>query len=139
MGNPMMNNMAAYNKFVNGHNINTSQAATVNGTGFSRKGYNSCLLHAKLGAVSGTPDATSAIFKLQQSSDDGSTDAYADISGATFTLTAANTENDVAVNLAGCEEYIRSVLVLSFTNGSTPSAYYDSDVVLGGPDTRPAA
>lgn len=130
-------NIGAFIKRVNGHNINTSQAATVNGTGFSRRGFNSCVLIGKLGAVSGTPDAISGIVKLQQSSDDGSTDAYADISGATMTLTAANDADYADVDLSGCELYIRAVLVLSFTGGSTPSAYYTSEVILGGADTLP--
>lgn len=130
-------NIGAYVKFAEGLAINTSQAATVTGTGVDRRGFNSCVLRGKLGAVSGTPDATSAIIKLQQSSDDGSADAYADISGATMTLTAANDVDYADVNLDGCERYIRAVLVLTFTNGSTPSTYYTADILLGGADSLP--
>jgi fluoride ion exporter CrcB/FEX len=67
--------------------------------------YESMLVIANAGAV-----GTSIAVKLQESSDDGDADAYADITGATTgAVTTANTVYLIDVNLSEYERYIRAV------------------------------
>ena len=117
---------------------NSSGAQT--GTGIDRMGYSSCLLVVETGAASGTPSPQTCDCKLQESSDDGSPDAYADISGAAITqITADNGRAHVSVNLAGCERYIRAITTVSLTGGSSPKWPVAAEIILGGADNLPAA
>lgn len=98
-------------------------AVTTNGTGIDTRGYHQALVVLNVGTVT-----TSLDVKVQQSSDDGSSDAYADISGAAFTQ--VTTANDVTVyvarvNLDATERYIRVV-----GTGVGTSQSYGVDVVL---------
>ena len=98
-------------------------AVTTDGTGIDTRGYHQALVVLNVGTVT-----TSLDVKVQQSSDDGSSDAYADISGAAFTQ--VTTANDVAVyvarvNLDATERYIRVV-----GTGVGASQSYGVDVVL---------
>ena len=76
---------------------------TTNGSGIDRLSFgnpDSCVLHAKSGAASGGPSTQTYDAKLQESSDDGASDPYADITGAAVTQhTADSTQNKVDVNL----------------------------------------
>jgi hypothetical protein len=79
--------------------------ATVNGTGVDTQGYESMLVIANAGAV-----GTSIAVKLQESSDDGDADAYADITDATTgAVTDADEPYIMDVNLSEYERYIRAV------------------------------
>ena len=98
-------------------------AVTTDGTGIDTRGYHQALVVLNVGTVT-----TSLDVKVQQSSDDGSSDAYADISGAAFTQ--VTTANDVTVyvarvNLDATERYIRVV-----GTGVGASQSYGVDVVL---------
>lgn len=80
-----------------------------NGTGVDCQGFEEALVVVEAGAVT---SGGSHAFKVQESSDDGVADTYADVSGATFT--AITTANDNAVyvgrvNLKGRERYLRVV------------------------------
>ena len=80
---------------------------TTNGTGVDTLGYHQALVVLNVGTVT-----TSLDVKLQESSDNGSSDSFADISGAAFTQVTTANDNTVyvaRVNLTGTERYIRAV------------------------------
>ena len=82
-------------------------AATTNGSGIDTKGYHQALVVVSAGDIATTLDV-----KVQESSDNGSGDSFADISGAAFTQILAAADNIVAVgriNLDATERYIRIV------------------------------
>lgn len=82
-------------------------ATTTNGAGIDTMGYHQALIVVSAGDID-----TSLDVKVQESSDDGSSDAYADITGAAITQILAAADNVVAVgriNLNGTERYIRVV------------------------------
>lgn len=60
---------------------------------------------------SGTPTV-----KLQQSSDDGGSDAYADITGGTFGVVAAGTGARIVTAVQSVEEYVKVVTTGTFTD-----------------------
>lgn len=82
-------------------------ATTTNGSGIDTLGYHQALVVVSAGDIT-----TSLDVKIQESSDDGSSDAYADVTDAAFTQILAAADNVVAVgriNLTGTERYIRVV------------------------------
>lgn len=118
-----------------------SAAATINGPAIDRMGYGSCVLQVQTGLDTGTPTTRSVIAKIQHS-DDGSTnwtDLAVPVGGsfATTAITAVSTNAEVDVNLAGAKRYIRSVVTIAFTGGTTPTVGVSSTVVLGGLDKLP--
>jgi hypothetical protein len=100
--------------------------ATVNGTGVDCAGYESLMVDVELGAIVDSANV-SVLVKLQQSSDDGSVDTYADITGATTgaVLNAGANEPYVFdVNLSECERYIRAVAIGGASGGGLVSAAF---------------
>jgi len=82
-------------------------AGTTNGTGVDTLGFHQALVILNVGTVT-----TSLDVKLQESSDNGSGDSFADITGAAFTQVTTGNDNAVyvaRVNLTGTERYIRVV------------------------------
>lgn len=74
-----------------------------------------------LEAIGANPGNDTTIdTKLQSSTDDGSTDTYADISGATFTQVAGDTTNQVTCKTFynRAERYVRAYVTIS---GSSPT------------------
>ena len=70
--------------------VYTSSTA-VNGNGVNTTGFTHATAIVAIGTVTGVGSSTRT-FKVQESNDDGSTDAYADITGATTTaLSMADT------------------------------------------------
>jgi len=84
-------------------------ASVATGAGVDTLGYEALLAIVEVGAVTDTTNY-SVMALLQQSSDDGSSDAYADISGATTAAISNAGQNEVyliEINLSECERYIR--------------------------------
>jgi hypothetical protein len=124
-------------KAVTGINPVDQAAGTVNGGSIDRSGFLSCVLHLACGAASGAPTAQTVDAKLQESAD-GST-GWSDITGAAVTqLTADNTESQVDVDLGTVKKFIRAVVTVGFTGGTSPSIPVAATVVLGGADTLKA-
>ncbi len=99
-----LSDMAAF-KAVVGIDPDAYAAATTDGAGIDTKGYHQALVIVSAGDIT-----TSLDVKVQQSSDNGSGDAFADITGAAFTQILAAADNVVAVgriNLDETERYIR--------------------------------
>ena len=80
-------------------------ATTTNGAGIDTLGYHQALVIVSAGDIT-----TSLAVTIEESSDNGSSDAFAAVSGAAFTTILAAADNVVAVgriNLQGTERYIR--------------------------------
>lgn len=95
-------------------------ASTTTNNDVDTKGWDYLTVLVSLGAT----DIAMAALKLQESNDDASADAYADITGATFasSLPSATDDNKLYaffVNLQGRERYIR--LVATAGDGTTGS------------------
>lgn len=149
MGNlAMLRDLGASIKLTKGVKAADRSAGTTNGPGIDRtQGDNeqmldSLVLYASTGAVSGSPTAQTVDAKIQHSDDDGASDAYADLdaSAAITQITAADSEAEVDVNLhqLGAKKWVRVVLEVGFTGGTSPTIESDAVVALGGAYKKPA-
>jgi hypothetical protein len=112
----------------------SSAAAVINGSSIDRFLHNlplSCVLHTALGAISGSPSATGVSTKIQHSSDNSTWVDYATTSQGP-TLTAANTDISAPVDLSSAQRFLRVVMTVAFTGGTTPSAIAAADIIIGG-------
>ena len=120
-------------------------SAAVNGGSIDRQAHSmaqSCVLHTALGAAAGSPSAISVVSKIQHAPDNSTwTDYEPDgVNVATSAaLTAADTENSLAVDLTAAYRYIRVVTTPTLTGGTSPTIEVVADVILGGENTLPAA
>lgn len=97
--------------------------ATANGAGVDCRGFDRACLVVNVGTAGGTSPTLDV--KLQESSDDGAVDTYADVASATFTQ--VTTANDVAAFLADIdltkrERYLRAVFTVGGTSPSIPTS-----------------
>lgn len=115
----------------------SSSGGAINGTVIDRTFHglaNSCVLHQMVGAVSGAPTTVSVQTKLQHSPDNTTWSDF-QINGTTQSapaLTAANSEDSLAIDLTTAYRFIRAEMTVAFTGGTTPAAVVASDLVLGG-------
>lgn len=110
--------------------------AGVAGTGVDCKGYRECLviLDAILAAANAEAD-----IKIQESSDDGDSDTYADVSGAAFTqITPANdvTYYVARIDLTKRERYLRSYATMDGSNAFTGGVFFVLMDPIVGPATQ---
>lgn len=99
-------------------------AATVNGTGVDCQGWEGALVVVEMGAIVDTSNITLTV-KVQQSSDDGDADAYADVTDATTGAIPNSGENEVyliELNMSERERYIRAVVTGGSAGGGLVSA-----------------
>lgn len=101
-----------------------SRTASANGRGVNCQGFTRLTAICHLGAHDRTTADETITFSLESSSDDGSGDAYAAISGATTGAIAGVVPNAtsgnvyiIEVNLDGKEQYIRAITTAA---GTTP-------------------
>lgn len=111
------------------------RTASANGTGVDTKGYNSALVVVSTGAIDTSDEDETYTFKVQESSDNAVADAYADVSGATTTVTAAGVAV-IRVDGLGTsrERYLRVVATLA---GTTPSHEGEALILLGNAFSEP--
>jgi hypothetical protein len=115
----------------------SAAAGTINGASIDRTLHNlpqSCVLHQVVGAETGAPNTTSVQTTLQHSPDNATWSNY-QIGTAvqqTAALTAANSENTAAIDLAGAYRFIRAVTAVAFTGGASPTVLVAADIILGG-------
>ena len=115
-----------------------STGGAVNGASIDRQGFESCVLAAHSGAVTGGPSAQTVDSKLQDSPD-GST-GWVDITGAAITqITAVDTIERKNVDLAAVKRFIRVVTTVGFTGGTSPDLGVAAVVLLGGATELPTA
>lgn len=109
--------------------------ATVNGTGVDKRGWETAQAAIDIGAVVDAAN-TSVTVKLQESSDDGVSDAYADVSGATTGAVLNAGQNEpytFDINLSDRERYLRLVA----TGGSVGGGLVSGEIVLMDGRTLP--
>lgn len=125
---------------------NVAQAAyaaagtlTNNSTGFDRtalnttsgKRYNAVVILGQTGAVTGTPTSFTCTFQLQDSPDNSTWTAF----GSPLVITAASTASAASVDLSSADRYIRVVVTVAYTGGTTPTLFASS-TLLGVYDTE---
>ncbi len=97
-----------------------AEVYTASKTGASAdcRGWAHAVALISLGTISSSNTGT---IKIQQSSDDGSVDTFADISGAAYTLTGDDddTVKAIAVRLHGKERYLRALYTETATGQSS--------------------
>lgn len=95
-----------------------ARTATFNSSGFDARDFiGRALVIQHVGVVSGTTPTLDG--KIQESSDNGVADAFADVSGATFAQSTATDQNrELTLDLDGRERFIRYTGTIA---GTTPS------------------
>ena len=95
------------------------------------QGYNSCLFLVLLGALT---DTTVPAIKIQQSSDDGSTDAYSDLEGTAYAVADSDDNGVIAVEIIRpTKRYLKLILARA-----TANAVLDGILaVVGNPSSLP--
>lgn len=121
------------------HAPQAGTSADTDGSSVDTQGFNDGMLVVNVGDTLDDADGDETYeVKLQESSDDGSSDAYTD-TGISITLTRGTDANTVQLarvselNVAH-ERYLRASLV---TGGTTPSIDFSSEIVLGEPARGP--
>jgi len=95
-----------------------ARTTTANGTGVDLVALEG-VAAVFLDSAAGTGTTPTMTVKLQHSDDDGSADAYADISGATFAqVTTAASKQTITVDLSQAKRWIRAVTTIG---GTSPS------------------
>lgn len=127
---------AYYKAFKSLRPQSVNAAADVNGAGVDRAGYLSAKLVAFTGNATGSPSAQSQVFKLQDSADNST---FADVPGATLTITADDTVAQLNVNLGPLRRYLRLVYSAdsTFTGGSSPANIVGGHIHLSGAQELP--
>lgn len=99
--------------------------------GIDMQGYNSCLFLVLLGALT---DTTVPAIKIQQSSDDGSTDAYSDLEGTAYAVADSDDNGVIAVEIIRpTKRYLKLILARA-----TANAVLDGILaVVGNPSSLP--
>jgi hypothetical protein len=135
---PRTNNIGAYIKGQPGVAPQASAAGAVNGGWTDRLGYESCLLTAQTGAVTGAPSGQTLDCKLQSADDNSGTNA-ADITGAAITqITVVNGYATMSVDLLGARRWVRAVNTVGLTGGTSPTLNHSAQIILGGAQELPA-
>ena len=112
-----------------------SAAGTVTGVAIDRRGYESGVFTVITGQASGSPTTQSVILKLQECATSGG--SYADVSGATLAaITANSTGGELNVNLKTLKRYVKAILTVAFTGGSTPKIEVGATYSLGEADVK---
>ncbi|MFQ5834319.1 MAG: hypothetical protein ACE5HR_00135 [bacterium] len=106
-----------------------SGGSAVNGADVDRLGYQNATFLIQTGAISGSPGANTVTVNVQHATAAGG--SYANVSGATGTITAANTDLEINVALQALNQYIRVTETTAFTGGSSPTVLIGSACVLG--------
>lgn len=111
-----------------------SRTASANGLGVDCRGYEKALFVFHLGAHDRTTGDETIIFKVEESSDNGSVDAFAAVSGAASATIGDVTPNAtsgnvylIEVNLSKRERYLRGVTTAA---GTTPIDLCSCSVLL---------
>lgn len=121
------------------HKPQTGTSSNTSGSSVDTQGYNDGLLVVHVGGTLDDADGDETYdIKLQESSDDGSNDSFAD-TGVSISLSRGSDTNTIKVaridqlNVA-FERYLRANLE---TGGTTPSIDFSTEIVLGEPYRGP--
>ena len=109
------------------------RTASANGTGVDTQGYNSAVAVILAGDIDLTTGDETYAFKVQDSADNST---FADVAGATATVTADNDVKYIRMEGLGIT-YRRYVRVVATLAGTTPSWPGSASIVLGRAFTEP--
>jgi hypothetical protein len=120
----------------------TINTATVKGIAVDRTGYLSARLDHIAGICPSVPTGFTVAVKIQHSVDatDGNfSDFITSIAtfGLASDLSAASVQKYWDLDLTGAKAFIRSVTVITFTGGSSPSSIWSQTLVLGDKNVEP--
>lgn len=119
-------------KLINALRSQAQAAGTLNGPVIDRLGFDDAKLIVLAGAVSGAPTAQTLDGKIQHGTKADGTDMV-DVTGLAINqITAANTDRELIINLAGLKQYIRHVSTAGFTGGTAPTIQAAAVIALGG-------
>jgi len=110
-----------------------SGTATRNGVGLSMAGYDGVRVIVKFAAIAAGAVTT---IKAQQSSDNGSADAYSDIAGSEQTIAATDDDKIFTIDInRPLKSWVRVVVVKDATNATAEMAVYEQ---YGGNSVSPS-
>jgi len=115
-----------------------SGGSAVNGAVIDRKGYESAVMTVITGAIGGSPTSMSMAIKVQHGDASNLSDA-ADVSGATGTITAADSVKEIDVDLKSLKRYIRVTQTTTFVSGSSPTVLVGASCSMGEAQIKPAS
>ena len=107
--------------------------AAASGAYVDRLGFQSAVFGINTGATAGVPTTYTTAWKVEESSESAITSAtgWSAITSATGTVAVMNSESYIDVNLKGCKRYVRLVVTMTATGGSSPSVLCSGGVALG--------
>jgi hypothetical protein len=116
-----------------------ASAGTVNGVVIDRIGYYDAIAHLSCGATTGAPTAQSAKLtiyhgELEDGSDMTVYNAVEGLGGGAYETGVVASDNIgtwIDVDLAGAKRYIRGVVTVAFTGGTTPKQLVAATLILG--------
>jgi hypothetical protein len=115
-----------------------SGSSAVNGVGVDKLGFDDAMAIIATGAAAGTPDSFSLAVKVQESADNST--GWADVTGATATITAVNTVARVKVpDMLNRKRYLRIVVTPTFVGGTSPSVGVSANFALSRKTDEPVA
>jgi hypothetical protein len=113
-----------------------SGGAAVNGVVIDRSGFDSLVATFITGATSGNPTGISVACKVQHGNASDGSD-MADITGATATITSANSVAEINVDCRGLKKYVRAVETTTLTGGTSPTILVAATITLGQAVEKP--
>lgn len=120
-----------------------STGATHTGVVVDRRRFNVMLCTIQGGAATGTPTTQLADFKIQHAATSGGSyvDATAgQIGGVAITQQAADDFSvTLLVDMRGMLDFVKGILTVAFTGGSSPTWPVSADAVLAGASELPTA
>lgn len=122
----MVNRDLASNALVN-HQVSAQSVAgagTGQGTGVDKTGWRWCYVLLNCGAI----NTNGLTVNIQESSDDGAVDTYANVTDATFSVTDAN-DDTTLVGQIDCDQR-EAWLRADYTNGATNASVFSVDFVF---------
>ena len=113
-------------------------AGTENGLVLNRVGFYSAIFGVAVGAATGTPTAQSVKIKIQTGDESNGSDMadYLDAEDILYEsdeLDADNTNTFLNVDLTAAKTYIRAVVTVAFTGGTTPAIATNVYAAFGDP------
>lgn len=127
-----MEGLLKQNKIVRHNNGAAAGTSTITpGAGIDMQGFNHCLFLVLLGTITAT--GVPAI-KIQQSDDDGSTDAYSDLEDTAYAVTDAEDDEIIAVEIIRpTKRYLKLILTRTTANVVLDGIL----AILGGAQSHP--
>ncbi len=124
----------------------SGEATIAYGNAIDRRGYGSGNIHVEVGDFEGSPTNVLYTIGLQECTTETGTFTGVSLSGETYTISgecsAAGVLGDgleIPVDLKGCKAWVKPVVKVQWTDGSSPKGVVAVSLVLGEANIVPAA